>query len=235
MCMYSEPVIRRMGDRALLVEIGEGIDPMVNGRVHALHRALSMQPLAGIHETVPGYCSLMVVFDPLALTEQEITAWIERVLSVSEGIPPAEARHLRIPVCYGGPYGPDLEWVAGFHAISPEEVVRIHTSVLYMVYLIGFTPGFSYLGELPEALDTPRKETPRTRVPTGSVGIAQRQTGIYPAESPGGWQIIGRTPLRMFDPSRWPPTLLEAGDRVEFFDVPPEEVREWDVWPSWKS
>jgi inhibitor of KinA len=123
-------------------------------------------------------------------------------------------RTFEIPVVYGEAYGPDLDWVSHYHGISPEEVIRLHTETLYHVFMIGFSPGFSYLGELPEALDTPRKETPRTVVPKGSVGLAQRQTGIYPSPSPGGWQIIGRTPVELFNPLNDPPALLQMGDRV---------------------
>ena len=128
---------------------------------------------------------------------------------------------------YGGEYGPDLEWVARYHSMEVEEVIRLHTGSVYHVYMIGFTPGFAYMGELPAVLVTPRKETPRTAVPRGSVGVAQEQTGIYPSESPGGWQIIGRTPLKLFDPTKTPPTLLRMGDQVRFVAVSREDVKQW--------
>ncbi len=133
----------------------------------------------------------------------------------------------RIPLAYGGESGPDLAWVADFHGISPEEVVQLHSQTVYRVYMIGFTPGFPYMGELPEALDTPRRESPRTHIPRGSVGIAQRQTGIYPVVSPGGWQIIGRTPVRLFDAAGDPPAKLGMGDQVEFYPVDEEELKRW--------
>ncbi len=129
---------------------------------------------------------------------------------------------------YGGGYGPDLEWVARYHSMPEEEVIRLHAKDLYHVYMIGFTPGFAYMGELPAVLVTPRKETPRTAVPRGSVGLAQEQTGIYPSESPGGWQIIGRTPLKLFDPDKRPPTLLRMGDQVRFFSISPEDAGHWE-------
>jgi inhibitor of KinA len=130
-------------------------------------------------------------------------------------------------VVYGGVYGPDLDWVARYHGIEPAEVIALHTSLVYHVYMIGFTPGYGYMGQLPDQLVTPRKETPRTAVPRGSVGIAQRQTGIYPVESPGGWQIIGRTPITLFDATQWPPALLETGDRVQFFPIQEAEQDQW--------
>ncbi len=129
-----------------------------------------------------------------------------------------------MPVFYGGEYGPDLEGVAGHLGISTDEVIRLHTETMYRVYMIGFTPGYPYMGELPAALAVPRRSTPRTRVPKGSVGIAQRQTGIYSVESPGGWQIIGWTPIELFDPTRQLPSLLEMGDRVKF-----EAVRQVEI------
>jgi len=131
-------------------------------------------------------------------------------------------------VVYGSEYGPDLEWVAGYHGITPDEVIRLHTEHTYHVYMIGFMPGFPYMGELPKSLITPRRETPRTVVPRGSVALAQGQTGIYSTQSPGGWQIIGRTPLALFEPGKWPPALLEMGDRVKFFAIDEEEIADWE-------
>ena len=138
-----------------------------------------------------------------------------------------EPKTVKIAVVYGGEYGPDLAWVARYHGIAPEEAIRRHTGNIYQVYMIGFTPGFAYMGELPENIATPRRETPRTAVPAGSVGIAQSQTGIYPVESPAGWQIIGQTPLRLFDETKWPPVLLEMGDSIQFFPIKEEEMEQW--------
>ena len=134
---------------------------------------------------------------------------------------------MEIPVIYGGQYGPDLEWVAGYHGITQHEVIRRHTEHIYHVYMIGFMPGHPYMGELPEGLVTPRRETPRTVVPQGSVGLAQGQTGVYSTQSPGGWQIIGWTPFVLFDSAKWPPALLEMGDRVKFFAINEEEMANW--------
>ncbi len=130
---------------------------------------------------------------------------------------------LEIPVLYGGEDGPDLEWVAGYHNATPQEIIRRHTEPTYRVYMIGFTPGYPYMGELPDNLVTPRRETPRTKIAKGSVGIARKQTGIYPVASPGGWQLIGRTPIKLFAPGRSNPFLYQAGDRIKFRPISPEE------------
>jgi KipI family sensor histidine kinase inhibitor len=160
-----------------------------------------------------------VVFDPLTIAPEKLKAAITDVAARPGGSELPQAKLITVPVFYGGDYGPDLEWVAGHLGISTEEVVRLHTETVYRVYMIGFTPGYPYMGELPAPLVVPRRSTPRTRVPKGSVGMAQRQTGIYPVESPGGWQIIGWTPIELFDPKRQMPSLLEMGDRVKFESV----------------
>ena len=140
-----------------------------------------------------------------------------------------EPRTIKIPVVYGGEHGPDLEWVADYHSLSEEEIIGYHTQPTYRVYMIGFTPGYPYLGEVPDNIVTPRRKTPRTRVPKGSVGIAQKQTGIYSVDSPGGWQIIGWTPLTLFEPQRQTPSLLVMGDRVQFYAIPEKEAAQWQV------
>jgi inhibitor of KinA len=134
----------------------------------------------------------------------------------------------KIPVHYGGDFGPDLEKVAEYLCLTPKEVIQLHCSKPYFIYMIGFMPGFPYMGELPDALVTPRLKTPRLSVPAGSVAIAQKQTGIYPVESPGGWQIIGRSPVQLFDPEKEPPALLRMGDLVQFFPISKKEFDEWN-------
>jgi len=225
--LYDPPVFRIMGDRALLVELGDQISPSVNEKVRELFLKLDRRPLEGVLELVPSYRSLMVVYDPLKTGWHRLRADILELHQVTDSSLLTEPKTLAVPVVYGGEYGPDLEWVAGFHKISPEEVIRLHTGTTYRVYMIGFTPGYPYLGELPQALATPRRETPRTAVPQGSVAIAQRQTGIYPVQSPGGWHILGWTPIPLFDADQWPPTPLEMGDRVRFFAIQEEEVKDW--------
>ena len=213
-----------MGDRSLLVELGDTISPDVNRRVQRLMLQLQQAPPPGVREIAPGYRSLLVVYDPLSTAFAELTERIAEA-SVQQGLAGLpQAKLLIVPVFYGGNYGPDLEEVAGRLGIPADEVIRLHTETIYRVYMIGFTPGYPYMGELPAALAVPRRSTPRTRVPKGSVGIAQRQTGIYPVESPGGWQIIGWTPIELFDPSRQLPSLLEMGDRVKF-----EAVRQVEI------
>jgi KipI family sensor histidine kinase inhibitor len=208
-----------MGDRSLLIEIGEKISADVNRRVQELMLRLQQANLPGVRELAPSYRSLLVVFDPLTIAPEKLKAAITDVAARPGGSELPQAKLITVPVFYGGDYGPDLEWVAGHLGISTEEVIRLHTETVYRVYMIGFTPGYPYMGELPAALAVPRRSTPRTRVPKGSVGMAQRQTGIYPVESPGGWQIIGWTPIELFDPKRQIPSLLEMGDRVKFESV----------------
>jgi KipI family sensor histidine kinase inhibitor len=223
------PVIRHLGDRGLLVELGRGIDPAVNRRVQALQRRLTCEAIDGVIETVPAYSSLLVVFDPLRVAPEALKRHVVNLCDAEAEHVPEEAPVREIPVVYGGDAGPDLNAVADYHGLSPAEVIRLHSGTVYRVYMIGFTPGYPYMGELPEALDTPRRATPRTRIPKGSVAIAQRQTGIYPVVSPGGWQIIGRTPLELFDVRQANPSLLNMGDRVRFNAIEAEEV---DRWPA---
>jgi KipI family sensor histidine kinase inhibitor len=222
--LLDTPVFRPMGDRSFLVELGETISPEVNRRVQQLMRQIEQARLPGVLELAPGYRSLLVRFDPLTIAPVELKARITAIDARRSfaGLPPAKL--LTVPVFYGGEQGPDLEWVARHLGLSANEVIRLHTETAYRVYMIGFTPGYPYLGELPATLAVPRRSTPRTRVPKGSVGIAQRQTGIYPVESPGGWQIIGWTPIELFDPNRPLPSLLEMGDRVKFEAVVNVEI-----------
>ena len=217
-----------MGDRALLVELGDGIEVEVNSRVRELFVSIKTDPLEGVLETIPSYRSLLLIFDPLKTTLSLLQNRIQQLLQTLDPSQLPDPRKIEIPVVYGSEYGPDLEWVAGYHGITPDEVIRLHTEHTYHVYMIGFMPGFPYMGELPKTLITPRRETPRTVVPRGSVALAQGQTGIYSTQSPGGWQIIGRTPLMLFDPGKWPPALLEMGDRVKFFAIDEEEMVSWD-------
>jgi inhibitor of KinA len=222
--VYETPVFRSMGDRSLLVELGEKISPDVNRRVQEFMLRLQQARLPGVRELAPGYRSLLVVFDPLTIAPAELKERITEVAARAGSAELPQAKLITVPVFYGGEHGPDLEGVAGHLDISTDEVIRLHTETIYRVYMIGFTPGYPYMGELPAALAVPRRSTPRTRVPKGSVGIAQRQTGIYPVESPGGWQIIGWTPIELFDPARQLPSLLEMGDRVKF-----EAVRQVEI------
>jgi inhibitor of KinA len=227
MMLYDKPTFRLMGDRALLIELGDEISPSVNKRVRELFLKLDREALKGIMELVPSYRSVMVVYDPLMISLTSLQETILRLHRQANAPSLPEPKTLEAPVVYGGRFGPDLQWVADFHGISPEEVVRYHVQPVYQVYMIGFTPGFPYLGEVPEAIATPRRETPRTVVPQGSVAIAQKQTGIYPVPSPGGWHILGWTPLKLFDAEKWPPTPIEIGDLVRFFPIHEKEIAHW--------
>ena len=224
---YEKPRYRLMGDRSVLVELGDEISPLVNQKVRGLLVGLDHQKMDGILELVPGYRSLLVVFNPLEIELESLKGKIENAVGQLDSSRLAPPRTIEIPVAYGDEYGPDLEWVAEFQKMTGEEVVQLHTEPLYRVYMIGFMPGFPYLGEVPDALVTPRRETPRTHVPQGSVAIAQKQTGIYPVESPGGWQIIGRTPIRLFDPEKKKPSLLQMGDQVKFYAISKEDMQKW--------
>jgi KipI family sensor histidine kinase inhibitor len=217
--------MRAAGERGLVVEMGETIDPRVNGRVRALGRALAARMAGEGIEVVPTYRSLLVVHDPLRVGRARVRRLIEELL---RELPEPEeergpGRLVQVPACYGGSFGPDLEEVSRLRGLSPDEVASIHSSCTYLVHMLGFTPGFPYLGGMDARIAAPRLAAPRPRVPAGSIGIAGEQTGIYPLPSPGGWRIVARTPLRLFDPGREPPFLFTAGDRVRFTPVGPEE------------
>ncbi|SDF16001.1 5-oxoprolinase subunit PxpB [Sporomusa acidovorans] len=209
------------GEQGLVVEFGKGIDKTVNRKVHNLTKKLSNRANKAILEIVPTYRSLLVYFDPIIMKRKDLIAQVETLL-MSENceLPSAEkaekAKIVHIPVCYQEKFAPDLEFVAEYNGISAEEVVRIHTSTPYLVYMLGFTPGFPYLGGMSPQIATPRLEKPRVKIPAGSVGIAGSQTGFYPIESPGGWRLIGRTPVKAFDPAAANPFLFAAGDYLQF-------------------
>ena len=224
---YNAVKYRIMGDRSLIVELGDTISPEVNRQVRELDIAISQNPIEGIIETIPAYRSLLIIYNPLKIHVSWLKKWIEDCQKRIQDIHFPEPKNVKIPVVYGGDYGPDLEWVAQYHKMSIEEVIHLHTETMYQVYMIGFTPGYPYMGDLPEKIVTPRRETPRTSVPSGSVAVAQNQTGIYPVESPGGWHVIGRTPLKLFDLKRQPPALLEMGNLVEFYAISEEEMGRW--------
>ncbi len=204
------------GDRMVLVEFPDEISLQVNAQVHSLARALEKAELAGVVESIPAYRSLGVIYDPGRISFSEL---VDALAQMDPGREPTQRLPLRvveIPVAYGGEMGPDLDFVAHYHSLSTEKIVRIHSSVEYQVYFLGFTPGFPYLGGMPPQIATPRMTEPRSRVPAGSVAIGGQQTGVYPIESPGGWRIIGRTPRRLFDRNRENPFLLSPGDGVRF-------------------
>jgi inhibitor of KinA len=215
------------GEQGLVVEFGDVIDAAVNARVHLLAKALMEERREGVLEVVPTYRSLFVNFNPLLIERQSLMQKIAELLSVLHTRPCIDnpARVIAIPVSYGGEFGPDIEFVAAHNGISIPDVIEIHSSASYLIYMLGFTPGFPYLGGMHERIATPRLDKPRVSIPAGSVGIGGRQTGIYPIESPGGWRLIGRTPLKVFDASAASPFLFAAGDYLQFNAISSKEYQ----------
>jgi inhibitor of KinA len=212
-----------LGDAALMVELGREIDPAVSDRVIAYAEAIHARRWDGVLDVVPTYCSVTIHVDPLVLDVGTLMDRLRQISPADSAQKKSSGRHHRIPVLYGGEFGPDLEDVAAFANLPVAEAIRLHASILYRVYMIGFSPGFPYLGSVPAPLAMPRLATPRTTVPAGSVGIAGSQTGIYPTATPGGWRIIGRTPRQLYRPNNATPFLLSPGDFVQFQPVDPRE------------
>ena len=213
-----KPRIVPLGDSAVLVQLGDEIDLTVNQRVHTLANLIQASPINGIIETVPAYATLLVHYDSLSLSFTQIKHILREKLTQIRENESRQPRLVEVPVRYGGELGPDLESVASQCRLRVEDVIRIHSEKIYTVYMMGFTPGYPYMGKLDDALIMPRLETPRTRVPAGTVAIAGSQTGIYSIESPGGWNLIGWTPLKLFDPNSASPFLFEPGDEVKFVE-----------------
>jgi inhibitor of KinA len=220
------PTLRPASDRTLLVSFGDQIDEATSERVHRLLSRLDAAPLPGVVDLSPAYASILVRFDPLAVDHEQAASWVQSCLARLEGTPLPPARQVEIPVCYGGEFGPDLEEVARHAGLPADEVVRLHKGREFTVFFLGFTPGFAYMGIVPEAIACPRLARPRPMVPAGSVGIAGSQTGVYPQATPGGWRIVGRTPLAMFDPGRDPMSWLRIADRVRFQPIDEARFRE---------
>lgn len=212
------PRIVPVGDTAILVELGETIDPGINAAVLALDRRIRAMAIDGVVDLVPTYRSLLVHYDPDRVDGRALLARLAAI-EVDPGEPAPAGRLWTVPVTYGGEFGIDLEAVARRHGLSVDDVVRLHTAPTYRVYMVGFVPGFTYLGGLDPRLHTPRLEDPRPRTPAGSVSIGGIQAGIASVEIPSGWHLLGRTPVRTFDPERTPPLLLEPGDRVRFVPI----------------
>jgi KipI family sensor histidine kinase inhibitor len=206
-------------DQSLLVYFGQQITLDANQRVRKLLRLLELEPVAGIRNLHPAYCSILVDFDALKFSHSELETILRGYLDRLQAVRLPEPQEREIPACYGGEFGPDLNELAALHGMTPAQAIELHASVTYVVYFLGFVPGFAYLGELPEALATPRLAAPRRRAPSGSVGIAANQTGVYPFAMPGGWRLIGRTPLAMFRPDRNNMSFLSIGDRVRFTPI----------------
>lgn len=211
------------GDSALLIEFEQKIAPEINAQITAFVHLLKEQHIEGVTDLIPAFASLLINYDPRVIGYKDLKARIEELLKIEVSEEASEARVFEIPVCYGGEYGPDIANIAENAGLSEQEVIDIHCSKDYLIYMLGFLPGFVYLGGLDERIHTPRLANPRISIPAGSVGIAASQTGIYPLNSPGGWQLLGMTPVKTYDPERETPILVEAGDYIRFVPVTEEE------------
>jgi len=222
--------ISSLSDRAVMVSFGNILDEAINDIVLSLHKTLQLSPFPGYVESVPAYASMAVFYDikkintqgevsPVSLVKNYLQQLLETPLQANTPLSSIK----KIPVCYDELFGIDLKGIAELHQLSIDEIISLHTAVIYKVYMIGFLPGFAYMGTVDNKLITPRKDQPRLNVAAGSVGIAGAQTGIYPMDSPGGWQIIGKTPLHLFDITQSTPCLLSAGDRVQFISISLDE------------
>lgn len=214
---------RASGDRCVLAVYGQNIDEAVNEKVHRMAALLRRRQPEGIEAVVGSYCTLAVHYHPLRISFAEVADLLRNLEQALASTSASTQKTVDIPVCYGGDFGPDLDFVAAHCSLSEEQVIALHSTPGYRIYAIGFAPGFCYLGGLDQQLHSPRLESPRQKVIAGSVGIAGSQTGVYPLESPGGWRLIGRTPLRLFAPERRQPLLYQAGDIIRFRPITPQE------------
>jgi inhibitor of KinA len=239
----AEIPITPLGDSALIVKFGDSIQKETHLKVRQLAEHLDRHPFPWMIEVVPAFTSVTIYYDVMklmtegakqegeSLTEgpfQMAAALVSELLLTLRDVNAPPARIIEIPVCYGGDWGPDLETVASRNGLTPKEVIEIHTSADYLVFMLGFAPGFAYLGGMSPHIATPRRETPRLSIPAGTVGIAGDQTGVYPIDTPGGWQLIGKTPIELFKPQQMPPTLLQAGDIVRFYSITREQFEAWE-------
>ncbi len=229
--MPEYPRILPVNDSSILIEFGDSIDYLINAQVYALQAEIERSDLFdAVIETIPSYRSLLVEYDIATLDyadmRDKVSALVERTVAMETKISDQESELHQIPVAYGGEFGPDLETVAEHAKLDVEEVIAIHSGTDYHVFMLGFAPGFPYLGGMDERIACPRLSTPRTRVPAGSVGIAESQTGVYPNESPGGWQLIGRTPIALFDVDADPPAAMLPGTQVNFVAISHQEYED---------
>ena len=206
-------------DQSMLMYLGEEIALPTHQRVLKLLRLLQKEAPPWLRNVQPAYCSLMLTFDPCCVHPAEVEATLQQFEERAQSERCPKPRLVEIPVCYDEEFAPDLDEVAKAHGLNPQDVIRLHSSRTYHAYFLGFAPGFAYLGQLPEEIATPRLKTPRKKVPVGSVGIAGNQTAVYPFATPGGWRLIGRTPLTLFRANRKPMELISIGDRVRFRSI----------------
>lgn len=219
----QEIKILTAGDSSLLIEFGQEISPKINEKITATVQLMKEQHIEGVVDIIPAFCSLLINYDPRVISYDELKGRMQGLVKVDVKAEAGKKRVFEIPVCYGGEYGPDLGNIAEHAKLTEEEVIKIHSSRDYLIYMLGFLPGFTYLGGLDERIHTPRLANPRVKISAGSVGIGGSQTGIYPLDSPGGWQLMGMTPVKTYDPEREVPILVEAGDYIRFVPVTEEE------------
>lgn len=224
--MYDKVKYLPAGDSSLTMEFGNEISVEINKMIRNTVSAIENNSPEGIKELIPTYRSIQILYDPLIADFKKIVVSLEEILALATDGGEDNYRIVEIPTCYGSEFGPDLSFVAEHNNLTQEEVINIHTGSDYLLYMLGFTPGFGYLGGMSEKIATPRLQVPRTIIPAGSVGIAATQTGIYPIDSPGGWQLIGRTPVKLYDPLSDVPVLLNAGDYIRFKAISQEEFEE---------
>ena len=224
--MYDKTKFIPAGDRGIVMEFGNSISPEINTKIRNMVMVIDKLKFPGIEEIIPTYRSIMIIYDPLTIGYSRIIEKLKEIEMGLVGTSESETRIVELPTVYGGEYGPDIEFVAEHNGLTVDEVIEIHSSTDYLLYMLGFTPGFGYLGGMSEKIETPRLQVPRTKIPAGSTGIAGKQTGIYPIDSPGGWQLIGRTPVRLFNPMAEPPVLLNAGDYIRFIPIDEDEYLE---------
>lgn len=215
----NEVTIVPHGDAAMLIEWEAKIDPKINQKITGLVSLFKNQKIEGVIDFIPAFSTLLINYDPRIISYQRLKAITEDLLTVEVGGGKMKKRIFEIPVCYGGQYGPDIDFISRNAGLSEQALIDIHSGTDYLIYMLGFLPGFSYLGGLDESIHTPRLDNPRMIIPAGSVGIGGSQTGIYPLESPGGWQLLGRTPVKTYDPDRKNPILFDAGDYIRFVPI----------------
>jgi KipI family sensor histidine kinase inhibitor len=221
--MYEKAQYLICGDSALNIEFGNEISEEINKKIRVAAALIENREISGISEVVPTYRSLMIHYDPLIIEYEELISILKGIEENIKNVELYSPEIIEIPVLYGGQYGPDIENVVMHNKLTVEEVIKIHTSAEYLIYMLGFTPGFPYLGGMDKRIATPRLHSPRTKIPAGSVGIAGEQTGIYPVQSPGGWQLIGSTPIELFNPDSENPILLKSGNHIVFKSIDEEE------------
>jgi len=221
--MYSGYTYSYSGDSTVIVKLGNDISPEINKKVRAFSAGIKEKSIQGVVEIVPSYNCISVIYDPSVISLKKLVSMLRKIEKNDLTLSAEKTQTVHIPTVYGGDYGPDLGYVCAYNSLTPEDVVRIHSEQKYLIYMMGFTPGFPYLGGVNESIATPRKEIPRERIPAGSVGIAGNQTGIYPLVTPGGWQIIGKTPLKLFDAGKENPFLLKPGQYLKFEHISESE------------